>query len=58
MMKERTAYDNLPAKQLCPQVPSRNIRDLLLDPITRQPSATSNCKRIGLSGNHGQSDLG
>ena len=21
MMKERTAYDNLPAKQLCPEVP-------------------------------------
>ena len=37
MMKERTAYDNLPAKQLCPEVPPRNTRDLLLDPTTRQP---------------------
>ena len=35
MMKERTAYDNLPAKQLCPEVPSRNTRDLFLDPTTR-----------------------
>ena len=58
MMKERTAYDNLPAKQLCPEVPPRNIRDLLLDPRTRQPGARSNRKRIRLSGNHGQSDFG
>src|SRR5260370_4593165 len=58
MMKERTAYDNLPVKQLCPEVPSRNTRDLLLGPITRQPSARSNRKRICLSGNHGQRHLG
>jgi len=58
MMKERTAYDNLPAKQLCPEAPPRNTRDLLSDPITRQPSATSNRKRICLSGNHGQRDIG
>jgi hypothetical protein len=34
-MKERTAYDNLPVKQLCKEVPSRNTRDFLLGPITR-----------------------
>jgi hypothetical protein len=37
MMKERAAYDNLSMKQLCPEVPPRNTRELLLDPTTRQP---------------------
>jgi hypothetical protein len=35
MMKEQTAYDNLPAKQLCRRH-LRNTRDLLWDPITRR----------------------
>ena len=37
IMRERTAYDNLSTKQLCPEVLPRNTRDLLLDPTTRQP---------------------
>ena len=57
MMKERTAYDNLPAKQLCPEV-LRVTLATFLRPLTRQPSARSNRKRICLSGNHGQSGLG
>jgi hypothetical protein len=36
MMKERTAYDNLPAKQLCPQ-DLRDTRDLFLDPQPASP---------------------
>jgi len=38
MMKERTAYDNLPAKQLSPEVPQRNTRDLLSwNPLAPRP---------------------
>ena len=37
MMKERTAYDNLPVKQLCPEVPPRNIRNLFLGPQPVSP---------------------
>jgi hypothetical protein len=36
MMKERTAYDNLPAKQLCLEV-LRNTGDLLSDPQPASP---------------------
>jgi hypothetical protein len=39
MMKERTAYDNLSTKQLCPEIPPRNTHDFPLDLTPLQPKS-------------------
>ena len=62
MMKERTAYDNLAAKQLCPEVPPRNTRDLSwihnppaqckIEPQANRPKRKSWTKRPWLDSAH------